>query len=63
MRIQNSPEVEARRAAATSAFVERRHALFHEYNGDDAACERCGTDRMPAWMRRRTAKDLTGAGR
>ena len=49
-----------RRAAATAAFVERRHELYHEYNGVDAACTRCGTTRLPAWLRRAQARDLTG---
>ena len=66
MRIPQDQATEARRAAATRAFVQRRHELYHQYNGADAACEVCGTTRMPAWMRRaqqRRAADLTGAVR
>lgn len=39
------PVVMARRAAATRAFTERTHTLWHQYNGTDAPCERCGTAR------------------
>jgi hypothetical protein len=58
---------EQRRADATNAFVERRHELWHQYNGADAACDRCGTNGGPAWLRRKIAqglppKDLTERG-
>ncbi len=48
-----------RQKAATAAFMDRAHTLWHEFNGADAACNRCGTERQPAWLRRQSVKDLS----
>jgi hypothetical protein len=48
-----------RQRTLTTAFMEKRHTLWHQYNGADAACENCGTTGGPAWLRRQIAKDLT----
>jgi hypothetical protein len=37
------PAVIARRNAATIDFKEKAHRLYHERNGADARCHRCGT--------------------
>jgi hypothetical protein len=68
MNTHNDPttqEVQARRLAATRAFMDRAHTLWHEANGADAACNRCGTTRLPAWVKRAQSgqlvrKDMTG---
>lgn len=31
-----------RRAKATSAFIQKAHDIYHQRNGKDAACHRCG---------------------
>jgi hypothetical protein len=36
-----TPDVEARRNAATAAFKVRAHELWHRANGDDAPCHMC----------------------
>ena len=33
-----SPEVKARRDAATIAFKEKAHRLYHQMNGSNAPC-------------------------
>lgn len=40
--VKVSPEVQARRDAATSSFKQKAHDLYHRMNGESAPCHNCG---------------------
>ena len=40
--VKISPHVQARRDAATVAFKEKAHTLYHRMNGESAPCHNCG---------------------
>ena len=37
-----TPEVQARRDAATISFKAKAHDLYHRLNGESAPCHNCG---------------------
>lgn len=40
--IKMDKATEQRRSAATIAFKEKAHRIYHERNGEDAPCHNCG---------------------